>query len=134
MNGTLIHGTHRACAIGNMLYHKKIGRLRRKVGLELLLPAIKEAPRALPHVMRMVVEQTNEDWVELIAFRKNDTTRKSIIRGYSFKELYEIDAAFRSFNEMNDGDGFFGLHAVLDVLLRIHGHEDGSPKSLHQYM
>lgn len=119
-----MHGTHRSCAVGMMLHYRSLIKLKRQVGIELLLPALRGESNALSYVVKMVEKQTGEEWFTTMLSHKDDESRRSIIQGYSFKELYDIDHAFRSFNRINDKDAFLGLHKVLNVLLMIHDVED----------
>jgi hypothetical protein len=121
MRGTLVHGGHHACAIGNMLHHKALSRLVEEMGVDLLLPALEGRADANPDIVFIVKTQLNADWFDALYRRKKESSRKSFVKGYSFNELRIINDAFCSFNVKNDRDGFFGLNAVLDALTAIHG-------------
>lgn len=121
MNDTLLHGTHYACAVGNMIQHRKLVQLRNQIGLANLLPALKgDLLKADPYALALVRMELRNDWFDDLHHPRMDHLRKSMVHGYSINELKDIDDAFSSFNSRNDKDGFLGLNAVFNVLCKIH--------------
>lgn len=121
MNGMLLHGTHYACAVGNMIQYKTLMKLRAKIGLANLLPALKGDPlKADPYVLNLVRMELRDDWFKNLHYPSANHLHKSMVHGYSIDELKAIDCAFSFFNSKNDKDGFLGLNAVFNVLCKIH--------------
>lgn len=124
MHGLLVHGSHYACAVGNMVQHRKLHSMKDRLGLACLLPILKgDLKNSNPHILEAVCIELTEDWHEELRSRCSldfTKSRKSMVKGYSIRELDAIDRAFNSFSYKSDPDSFLGLHAVVNVLCKIH--------------
>ncbi len=117
LRGTLVHGSSYGCAVSNMIQSKKIEFLRKKLGLSRLLPILK-GEGGDEQALAMADRYLSETWRLHIMY--GDPSARSLVRGYTIRELEIIDRAFNSYSSTKDPDGFMGLHAVLEELMQIH--------------
>lgn len=128
LNGTLLHGSCYACAVGNIVAHGLGVKIKNHKWENMPYPSLIDGQvQGWGAVFVSDFDQLLSKKTQLI--REENLSHPRVIEqisatGYSWQDLAKIEYAFEvDFDERcEDGDRMFaGLMAVVDVLADIHG-------------
>ncbi len=117
IDGTLMHGSKYASAMGCIIQQEKLRALKKELGEKEMMAALRS---------KKTIYQLDSSWhKQLKQFRRTPSVMRGAAKmgGYSLREADRIENAFSSYSGVKDRDGYLGMRAVLHVLEVIHGVE-----------